>query len=469
MWYYIFVQIETAAGNGSLQSYSVLFDDNTLMNQIGIFNISKFLQLFIMIPVILGAFYAAWRITGGKKRSPSGSGRQLISEESGLFGSRRQFIVCIVLTVLFTACLSYMLFSHLELQMKNPMLNRVLVWISGVFLAFFIFFLMALTATDLLCVILRRTGHEKLPTRFFMAFSVGIAVVLAVFGAMHARDLKTVYYEVSSEGRLSEPLRIVEVSDLHMGSVIGPDYVQHVVDAVNACHPDIVLFAGDQFNRTTAVDVSEAEETFEALSRIEASIGVYAVLGNHDPDLNTPIYRQFLSQGGITALDNGVLEIIPGNEDQPAQIHTLVSASADGLDSIVTPEAPADGAMILVGRTKLEKDPERVPLSVLLEEAGITRPDPYILVLDHDPKGVSEAASCDADLVVAGHTHRGQFFPATLVMQILYGTKYNYGRAQTLNKDTGHVTTSIVSSGAGYFQTPVRIGTDSEIVCIDIR
>ena len=41
--------------------------------------------------------------------------------------------------------------------------------------------------------------------------------------------------------------------------------------------------------------------------------------------------------------------------------------------------------------------------------------------------------------------------------------------AQTVNQLTGHITTSIVSSGAGYFQTPIRIGTDSEIVVVDLR
>ena len=56
-----------------------------------------------------------------------------------------------------------------------------------------------------------------------------------------------------------------------------------------------------------------------------------------------------------------------------------------------------------------------------------------------------------------------------LLTQFSYEKGYFYGMAQTVNQLTGHITTSIVSSGAGYFQTPIRIGTDSEIVVVDLR
>ena len=101
--------------------------------------------------------------------------------------------------------------------------------------------------------------------------------------------------------------------------------------------------------------------------------------------------------------------------------------------------------------------------------SDLARPDYYLMVLDHDPNGITEAAACDADLVLAGHTHRGQFFPLSLLTQSSYEKGYFYGLAQTANELTGHITTSIVSSGAGYFQTPIRIGTNSEIVCVELR
>ena len=495
------------------------------MNKFGNFVTNEYLQLFLMIPVFLGALYVAVRITG--------AGMDIRS----LLRSRPRLIMCIALAVPGAVCLGYMFLSHLELQIKNAPVNRVLVWISGCYVAFFIYFLQLLLVSDLLCFLLRNSGQREMRARLFMAFSVGTAVFLTIYGVIHARNVRTVHYDLSPEGRLSAPLRIVEVSDLHMGSVIGTAHVQRVVDAVNASQPDLVVFPGDQFNRTSAVDVVDAESIFKILSHIEAPLGVYAVLGNHDPDLNTEIYQQYLSESGITALDNGVLEIIPGSAGQQAEIRTLVSASSDGSQSCVNPETPADGALLLAGRTKLPGDEERVPLAELLDRAGIrtgsvgsggngsdgslsdrsgdrsgdsfgdgsdgslsdgsgdsggdgsgesssvpmpdspmpdpssslTRPDYYLLVLDHDPNGITEATACDADLVLAGHTHRGQFFPTSLLTKFSYEKGYFYGLAQTVNQLTGHITTSIVSSGAGYFQTPIRIGTDSEIVVVDLR
>lgn len=454
------------------------------MNNFGNFITNEFLQLFMMIPVFLGALYVAVRITC--------TGKSIRS----LPRSRPRLIACIVLAVLGTVCLGYMFLSHLELQIKNAPVNRILVWISGCYTAFFIYFLQLLIVADLFRFLLRNSGRKELLARIFIALSVGIAVFLTVYGVIHARNVRTVHYDLSSEGKLSAPLRVVEVSDLHMGSVIDTAHVQSVVDAVNAAEPDLVVFLGDQFNRTSAVDVVGAEAIFKILSNIKAPLGAYAVLGNHDPDLNTEIYQQYLSESGITALDNGVLEIISGSAGQQAEIRTLVSASSDGSGFVVFPESPADGALLLAGRTKLQGDEERVPLAELLNRAGIglgsggssevyddgsssslpgssssylARPDYYLMVLDHDPNGITEAAACDADLVLAGHTHRGQFFPLSLLTQSSYEKGYFYGLAQTANELTGHITTSIVSSGAGYFQTPIRIGTDSEIVCVELR
>lgn len=476
------------------------------MNKFGNFVTNEYLQLFLMIPVFLGALYVAMRITG------AGIGFR------GLLRSRPRLVMCIALTVQGTVCLGYMFLSHLELQVKSAPVNRVLVWISGCYVAFFIYFLPLLIVSDLFRFLMRNSGHREMLSRLLMAFSVGIAVFLTIYGVIHARNVRTVHYDLSSEGKLSAPLRVVEVSDLHMGSIIGTAHVQRVVDAVNASHPDLVVFLGDQFNRTSAVDVVDAEAIFKILSHIKAPLGVYAVLGNHDPDLNTEIYQQYLSESGITALDNGVLEIIPGSAGKQAKIRTLVSASSDGSESAANPETPADGALLLAGRTRLPGDEARVPLAKLLNQAGIrtgsvggsgvvsdgsckvsggngeasrgsseisgdgssaplpdpsssglSRQDYYLLVLDHDPNGITEAAACDADLVLAGHTHRGQFFPTSLVTQFSYEKGYFYGLAQTVNELTGHITASIVSSGAGYFQTPIRIGTDSEIVCVDLR
>lgn len=421
------------------------------MEQFKTFIDNEHVQLLLMIPALLGAFYFAWRIV-----FPDPPRRPV---------TRPRAVACAALTLVSLASLGYMFASHLEVQIRNPAVNRVVVWIAGSVAAFFTFFLILLTVTDLLRLLLRGRTRKRRAARPFVLLSLGLAAVLTVGGIVHARQVQTVYYTVYADSSLSRPVRIAEVSDLHMGSLVGVGHVERVVEAVNACQPDLVVFLGDQFNRTEGIDVVNGEAMFAALSRIEAPLGVYAVLGNHDPELDSPLYRQYLTESGITPLDNAVAEILPGE----GEVHTLVTPSADGSGSVAAPETPAEGSLLVAGRTKLARDTERVPLADLLQRAGVRPGDGgYLLVLDHDPDGIPEAVSCGADLVLAGHTHYGQFYPVTLISSLSYPKGYCHGLAETADGETGHVTASIVSSGAGYFQPPIRVGTDSEVVCVDV-
>ena len=68
-----------------------------------------------------------------------------------------------------------------------------------------------------------------------------------------------------------------------------------------------------------------------------------------------------------------------------------------------------------------------------------------------------------ASLVLCGHTHRGQFFPATIFTRWANGRRFFYGR------ESFGRTEAVISSGAGFFQLPMRIGTDSEVVEIRLE
>lgn len=85
-----------------------------------------------------------------------------------------------------------------------------------------------------------------------------------------------------------------------------------------------------------------------------------------------------------------------------------------------------------------------------------------VLVLDYDPAGIPEAQKERADLVLCGHTHDGRFFLCTLITRYWYGKEHCHG----IHRE-GH-TSWIISSGTGFFQTPVRVGTDSEIILIQL-
>lgn len=120
------------------------------------------------------------------------------------------------------------------------------------------------------------------------------------------------------------------------------------------------------------------------------------------------------------------------------------------------------GRLVIFGRNdaiSVREPDRRRPLQLVV--SGYQHHHPMIVV-DHNPQGADEAAACGADLVLCGHTHRGQMFPINLFTKWAYGTERFWGHHQL---GRTHV---IVSAGCSVFQLPVRIGTDNEVVTIDL-
>ena len=85
-----------------------------------------------------------------------------------------------------------------------------------------------------------------------------------------------------------------------------------------------------------------------------------------------------------------------------------------------------------------------------------------IIVMDHNPSNIKEYGK-EVDLILSGHTHKGQIFPANLITNLMFTV--DYGHFQK-NADSPHV---IVTSGASTWGMPMRIGTHNEVVSIMLR
>jgi predicted MPP superfamily phosphohydrolase len=88
-----------------------------------------------------------------------------------------------------------------------------------------------------------------------------------------------------------------------------------------------------------------------------------------------------------------------------------------------------------------------------------------LILLDHQPVEFPQIEAAGADLLLCGHTHRGQLFPANLITRRLYkkagATHYGYWRSQNMQ--------AVVTSGAGLWGPPVRVATNAEVAVIDLR
>lgn len=257
------------------------------------------------------------------------------------------------------------------------------------------------------------------------AVSLALVLVFTAYGAVHAGNIQVSRYHVKlSDGADgAEPLRIALVSDIHLGYVVGEEHLAKVVASVNEIQPDLVCIAGDIFDGDMTA-LADPGKLSSLLGSMEARYGIYACLGNHDAG---PTYREmirFLEDAGVRVLmDEAVVIdrrfVLTGRRDS-----SPIGAQGDS-------------------RSVVEKLPEAEGLPVI--------------VLDHQPGNIGEYDS-DVALILCGHTHRGQMFPFQFITDAVFDVDYGYYRAGDRAPQV------IVTSGAGTWGPPLRVGTDNEVV-----
>ena len=248
-------------------------------------------------------------------------------------------------------------------------------------------------------------------------------VLLSVYGFFHARHLTVKKYQIQL-GEKKYNKKLVLLSDIHTGSFVNEKYLEKVIEKVNEINADLVLIAGDTFD-VKAFECCNLPKLEEMFRKLHSKEGVYASLGNHDPLPSDKKLREFFEKAGISL---------------------LIDEKAETRDFYV------------IGREDVTSCPDRKSLAEILPKERGKKPE---IVLDHNPGGIEEAIKNKVALVLCGHTHKGQFFPATFFTRLAYGKKDFYGFAKR------EETQSIVSAGTGYFQMPMRIGSNSEIVLIE--
>lgn len=219
-------------------------------------------------------------------------------------------------------------------------------------------------------------------------------------------------------------LNIAMASDIHLGTVNGCGRLEKIVRMINDLAPEIILLPGDIVDES--VSLPDEERMIGLLQRLEAPLGVYSVVGNHEVYSGLEKNLDYLRRGGVRVLqDEAVL---------------------------------VGGSFWLVGRKDPDSVPrgqKRVPLAEIMDRAGVDRARPLIL-LDHQPVHLEQAAEAGIDLQLSGHTHAGQFFPLNLINKAIWEQYWG-----SLRKGK---TQYYVSCGAGTWGPPIRTGSTPEII-----
>lgn len=282
----------------------------------------------------------------------------------------------------------------------------------------------------------RKIQKEKTKRRlqFVCKSSIVSLLLLAIvfaYGFYNIKDVRRTHYSVEAGEKAADGFRIVQISDLHMGTTMGTEELKTYCRQIEKEKPDLLALTGDIFDESTAR--SEMQEAARLLGGIQTTYGTYYIFGNHDYNLytQTPYYtrdelKDTMEKEGIRVL-----------EDE-------VTKAADWLT--------------VIGRTDASLD--RAEISSLMDQADS---DSFFLLLDHQPEDLDENKAAGVNLQLSGHTHAGQIWPTGQLGSLFGVTELNYGYRED---GAYHV---IVSSGIGGWGYAIRTGGHSEYVVIDVN
>jgi predicted MPP superfamily phosphohydrolase len=261
------------------------------------------------------------------------------------------------------------------------------------------------------------------------ALVVGLAA--SVWAAREGRRVRVERVDVRLDRLPAEldGLRIVQISDLHVGPTVDRQFVEHVVTTVNDLAPDLVAITGDLVDAS----VDDLERDVASLATLRSTWGTWFVTGNHEYHAGADRWCAHLGRLGIRVLSNERVEL-------------KRDGHAIDLAGIVDPEAACLGLGPApdLGRAVAGRDTSR----------------PLIL-LAHRPGAIHEAVRHGVDLQLSGHTHGGQLWPMGWLLRL--GQPIVAGLAKVGD------TVVYVSRGTGHSGPPMRLGARAEITELVLR
>lgn len=273
----------------------------------------------------------------------------------------------------------------------------------------------------LLCVVSSLEGAQMT-----LVYGIGALVIalLLIYARIQASRV-CVRTHIVAHARIEKPFRVVFMSDLHFEAHNRFDRLARAIERINTeIQPELVVLCGDVFYDRVLTG-APAEALQAVLSGLRAPQGVYACLGNHDIDRPYASeyvqVEQFLADCGITLLTDTAV---------PMPFGTLIGRKDRHLR-------------------------DRLTVDKLVEAVA---PQGFTLMIDHQPVDIHATAKAGVDLLLCGHTHRGQLLP----IPIFHACHLFYGRKQF------GALCAIVTCGFGWYGPPLRLGSTGEIGVVEL-
>jgi hypothetical protein len=315
----------------------------------------------------------------------------------------------------------------LERWLAPPALRVVafpfLIWMGLFWLAF-----VALVLSDGVLALMGASAADvSQPRAALVAGGVAAAAGLALRNGLRVPAVRRVEIALARWPRALDGFRIVQISDIHIGPVLGRGFAAALTERVNSLAPDLVAVTGDLVDG----DVERLQGEVAPFAGLRGRHGVYFVTGNHDVYSGGESWVARVRELGIRVLRNERLAI----------------GGADGFDLAGVDDHRGDWVH---GSTE--------DLAAALAGRDAERP---VVLLAHDPGSFRRAARAGVDLQLSGHTHGGQIWPFGYLVRLVVpwvAGLHRVGASQLY-----------VSRGSGFWGPPMRLFAPAEITELVLR
>ncbi|MDR1723386.1 MAG: metallophosphoesterase [Tannerella sp.] len=298
-----------------------------------------------------------------------------------------------------------------------PNIGHILFLFGSGWLVFMLYMVIGLAITDLI-----RVFNHSFHYGFITALILTVGVLIYGYWNYQHPVKQVIDIDINKLSTGCDGLKIVAISDLHLGLGTDRALLRRTIAGINAEKPDIILIGGDLIDNSIVPVIKL--EMWRELNELQAPQGIFMALGNHDY---------------ISGIDKSIAFI-----REKTNICLL-------RDSVAT--LPC--GLQIMGRD--DRSHKRLPAEDLQLLVDASKP---LIIIDHQPVNLDEAERIGVDLQFSGHTHHGQVIPISWLTDKLFELSYGYQKRG--------VTHYYVSSGIAIWGPPFRIGTNSEYVVFRI-
>lgn len=335
--------------------------------------------------------------------------------------------------IFWVLALSYIISMFLN-KFISPNLTNFLYLIGSYWMGLLMYTLLTFPIIGIINIIISKSHlSNNLTDKYYIYQTILIAlvfIIITTIGSFNAKNSYVTSFDIDiDKPSFKEPVNVIMVSDIHLGNIIKNKKLSNMVKEINDLNPDIVIIAGDIIDS----DIKPFLNTNmgREFSKIKSTYGTYATLGNHDL---------------MTKAEKQIVRILEENSVKVLRDESIL----------------INDSLYIIGRDDITinrfSENDRASLLDLTHNLDKSK---ALIVIDHNPKYINESLNANIDLQLSGHTHKGQIAPGNLVTNKMFEIDYGY-----LKKDNLNV---VVSSGYGTWGPPIRIGSRSEIVQMNLH